>query len=148
MKYEVIYSSITGNTKKVARVIGMAVGTEAKKVKHGSTDADIIFLGSGCYGSKPAKAMRKFIETHDFRGKEVVIFGTYDGKTDAIEWMKSKLKEKGAEILDTWTCRGSFLFTNWGRPNDADLQDAREFAERIRKGISPKGKKDVTEKFK
>lgn len=140
MKYEVLYSSKTGNTKKVARVIGMTVGSEAKKVKFGSIDADVIFLGSDCYGRKPGRDMQKFIAETEFRDKQIVIFGTYSGRTSAMEWMKKKLEERGARVIDAWSCKGRFLLANRGHPSDEDLAKARLFAEKIKRGIIPSKK--------
>ena len=60
MKFQVIYSSKTGNTKKVVEAIASELDVKVENVKKANLNEDCMaFLGSGCYGSKPAKIMPK-----------------------------------------------------------------------------------------
>jgi flavodoxin len=73
----VLVDSRGGNTRKVADAIAEELGIKAKDVTASSTDdARILFLGSGTYGGKPGEAMMKFIESGNFLGRKVAIFGT------------------------------------------------------------------------
>ena len=79
--HQVLFYSKGGNTRKLADAIARELGVKATEIKTVSIDpaADIIFLGSGCYGSKPGEEMMKFIEKNDFSGRKVAVFGTSGG---------------------------------------------------------------------
>jgi flavodoxin len=79
--HQVLFYSKGSNTRKLANAIARELGVKATEIKTASIDpaADIIFLGSGCYGSKPGEEMMKFIEKNDFSGRNVAVFGTSGG---------------------------------------------------------------------
>ena len=66
MTTAVIYSSKTGNTKKVAEYIAQKIGAELINVKECNdiSGYDRIILGCGVYAGKPAKVMRQFVENN------------------------------------------------------------------------------------
>ena len=71
--HQVLFYSKGGNTRKLAEAIASELGVKATDIKTASIldlAADIIFLGSGCYGSKPGENMMKFIEENDFSGRK------------------------------------------------------------------------------
>lgn len=128
----VFVDSRGGNTRKVAEAIaqelGVSIGDMTLPVP---ADTDILFLGSGTYGSKPGEAMQKFIAAGMYTGKKIALFGTSGGPGGGekmIAFMGDALKQKGATILGSWHCPGKFLVMNWGRPNNEDLDNARKFA--------------------
>jgi len=133
MKVAVVYYSMSGNTKKVANAIAEELGTEAESVKDEPEleGTDLLFIGSGCYGGRLRKEMVKFLE--GLKGiKKTAVFGTYSGETKAIESMKGILEKKGVKVLDEWGCSGAFLyFLQRGRPNEKDLEEARQFANSV-----------------
>jgi flavodoxin len=79
--HQVLFYSKTGNTKKLADAIAQVIGATSVHIKTASIDptSDIIFLGSGCYGSKPGVEMMEFIDKNDFLNRKVSVFGTSDG---------------------------------------------------------------------
>ena len=133
MKFQVIYFSRKGSTKKVADAIASEIGINAEDVKTAKLINDsFIFLGTGCYGGKPGKHMTKFIENNDFKSRNVALFGTSGGgegkETEAMEIM---LKDKEANVKGKYFCQGKFWFRNKGKPNNADLDDAKKFAKNM-----------------
>lgn len=142
----VLVSSRGGNTSKVADAIAEELGVKAIDIKASSLGgATIIFLGSGTYGGKPDASMLNFIESNNFAGRKVALFGTswnfsgrkislfgvplYPfGSEKMILIMSDALKRKGATILGNYHCAGKFLLFNRGRPNKKDLDNARKFA--------------------
>lgn len=130
MNCQVIYFSKNGNTKKVAEAIAYEVGVKAEHVKDATLqDETFIFLGSGCYGGKPAKDMTEFIKNNAFTSKNVALFGTSGGGVGKeVTVLENQLISKDACIKGKYFCKGKFLFANRGRPNDEDLDDARNFA--------------------
>ncbi len=130
--HQVLFYSKGGNTRKLADAIARELGVKAADIKTASIDpaADIIFLGSGCYGSKPGEEMMKFIEKNDFSGRKVAVFGTSGGNAGMeVELMDAALKHKGAAVLGSYHCKGkAFLLFSTGHPNQEDLDGARKFA--------------------
>jgi len=131
----VLVDSRGGNTRKVADAIAEELGVKAGDARASPPDdAKILFLGSGTYGGKPGEAMMKFIESGTFTGRKVALFGTSAspaGSEKMIAVMADSLKQKGATVLGSWHCRGRFLLSNWGRPNEEDLDNAKKFAKEM-----------------
>jgi flavodoxin I len=134
MKFQVIYFSKLGNTKKVAKAISLELSVESENVKAAELKDDcLVFLGSGCYGSKPAKLMVDFIENNDFNSRNVVLFGTSgSGNGLEVSEMENMLKDKGANIKGKFFCKGKFLFLNRGKPSNEDYNNVKKFAKDMR----------------
>jgi flavodoxin I len=130
MEFQVIYFSKTGNTKKVAEAIASELGVKAEDVNDAKLNEDaLVFLGSGCYGGKPAEIMTKFIEDSNFKSRTVVLFGTSaSGKGMEVKEMENVLNTKEACITGKFFCKGKFLLVNRGRPSDEDFDEAKTFA--------------------
>ena len=135
--FEVVYYSMSGNTKKVAETIAVELGVQAEnvKTKEGLTKDSFVFLGSGCYAGKPGKGLQEFIARNDFKGRQVALFGTsLGGVGDEVRVMEELLKSAGALIKDSYYCKGkAFLLFNRGHPSDEELGKAREFAKEMKK---------------
>ena len=133
MKFQVIYFSRKGSTKKIADEIASQLGVNAEAVKNAKLSKDsFIFLGSGCYGSKPGKHMKKFIEKNDFKSRNVALFGTSGGgEGKEVDFMEDLLKNEGAFVKGKFFCKGKFWFGNKHRPNADDLEGAKRFAKKI-----------------
>ena len=133
----VVVDSRGGNTRKVADAIADELGIKATDVTISPPDdAKILFLGSGTYGGKPGDAMMNFIGSGTFTGRKVALFGTSSsvaGSQNMIAVMADALKGKGATILGSYHCRGKFLLLNWGHPNKEDLDNAKKFAQEMRR---------------
>jgi flavodoxin len=135
MKFQVIYFSKKGHTKKIAEAMASELNVTAEDVKDAQLDGDaLVFLGSGCYGGKPAKTMTQFIQDNSFNSRDVALFGT-SGSGDGVEAneMENLLKSKDARIKGRFSCKGQFLFANRGRPNDEDVDEPKKFAHLMRK---------------
>jgi flavodoxin len=133
----VIVDSRGGNTRKVAAAIAEVMGITAQDVTPGLTDdAKLLFLGSGTYGGKPGEKMMKFIESGDFSGRRVAMFGTsasLAGSQKMVNTMTDALTKKGATIAGAYQCKGKWLLINWGHPNKEDLENAKNFARMMKK---------------
>lgn len=128
----VLYYSLTGNTRKMASAIAEELDIEAKSIKSaaGVPQNGLLFIGSGSYGDKPAEDMAKFIEKNDFAGRKVALFGTSArGEGLEVRGMEEALKQKGANIIGNYYCKGkAFVVVNIGHPGRDDLEGARKFA--------------------
>lgn len=132
MKISVIYSTMTGNTKKIAEVMAEELGVTAQNCTEIQQipKTDLLFIGSGVYGQKMGTGMQKLLaDLPAGTAKKAVVFGTIGGQMNAIEAMKRRLTEKGIEVIGTFFCKGqAWWILNHGRPNVQDLKAAREFA--------------------
>lgn len=135
MKIEVRYFSRGGNTKKLAEAIAKAVGAEAKTVSEPLTeDVDILFLGSSPYAFDVDDEVKKFISGIDVRVGKTANFSTSASLRSTKRYVEKLLAEKNIPMADAeFSCPGSFLFLHKGRPNDADLKAAADFAKNITK---------------
>ena len=84
MKIVVIYDSLYGNTEKIAKAIGDAVGGEVRVLSVGEakpselSTVDLLFVGSPTHGGRASPPMRKFLEKAQPRGLEGVKVATFD----------------------------------------------------------------------
>ena len=63
---------------------------------------DLIIIGMPTYGDKPPKAFDEVIDRiKNFNGKRVIVFNTarFTGKK-SLDYMKAKVEEKGAQVID------------------------------------------------
>jgi flavodoxin I len=135
--YEVIYYSLTGNTKKVAEAIATELGVVAEdvKTKDRLAEESFVFLGAGLYGPLRGWGLRRFIDRNDFDGRKVALFGTSgEGKGKELGALEEAVAAKGAEVAGSFFCRGRFLFLKRDHPTSKDLGNARSFAREVAKG--------------
>ena len=135
--FEVVYYSLTGNTKRVAEAIATELGVAAENVKTKDRLAEdsFVFLGAGLYGPLRGWGLKRFIEENDFDGRKVALFGTSgEGRGKELGALEELVAAKGAEIAGRFFCSGEFLFlVNRKHPNGRDLEDARAFARKLAK---------------
>ena len=133
---EVIYYSLTGNTKKVAEAIAteLDVVAEDVKTKDRLAEDSFVFLGAGLYGPLRGWGLRRFIDRNDFRGRKVALFGTSgEGEGKEVGALEEAVAAKGAEVAGSFFCRGRFLFLKRDHPTKKDLGNARRFAREVAK---------------
>lgn len=115
MKVQVIYSSLTGCTKRVADAIFNGINAEQKTIhdlKDGTPvlDGDIILVGYWGIAGKPNDEMKEFLPT--IQGKAVGIFCTLGYYADSSHAQKTveaglDLVKENNEILGTFVCNGA-----------------------------------------
>jgi flavodoxin len=110
MSYVIIYSSATGNTKKVAYEILKAMPEDTKIYDLQELKVDVeeenLILGYWVHRAKPNKEMLHFMET--LSDKKVITFGTLGAYPDSEHGEATK--KNVTEILETHnTVLGNFL---------------------------------------
>lgn len=115
MKVQVIYSSLTGCTKKVATAIFNGLDVEQKTIhdlKDGAPtlDGDILLLGYWGISGNPNDEMKDFLQT--IKGKAVGIFctlGYYADSAHARQTIESGLNlvKENNEIIGSFVCNGA-----------------------------------------
>ncbi len=151
MKTLIIYASIHhGNTKKIAQIIGSVLEAEVLSFSEVNQknieEADLIGFGSGIYFTKFHKGLINLVENlPEMEGKKAFLFSTSGMKANNIfnrshDKFRKILAKKKFEIVGDYTCPGYDTYSvlkyiggiNKNRPNEKDLEKAREFAESIK----------------
>ena len=135
-RVKVFYCSKSGNTRKVAEAIADEMKVEAIEASamgsgYNMKKCDLIFVGSGNYKSAPGSEMVEFLESLvPADERYAAVFGTSGGSGRGhLAKMKEILEEKEIKVLDEWCCPGQeYELKNKGRPNEEDLEGARDFA--------------------
>lgn len=151
MQRVVIYASLTGNTKKVARAIAEELSCRTVDVRREDlpelSGVELLLVGDGVYGGKPSRAMVRFLHRlPQLAGVKAALFGTYGAKPSQLPRLASLLRARGVEVVGEFSCPGKDWFTlglvAWGRPNSQDLARARAFARGLltRMGNTPQNR--------
>ncbi|MHA1738281.1 MAG: flavodoxin family protein [Candidatus Heimdallarchaeota archaeon] len=142
----ILYSYHHNNTEKIAKVIAKVLGSEIKTPQQVNPEEiqnyDIIGFGSGIYGENLHGSIHELVDKlPQITNKKAFIFSTsaLAEKKNNHKKVREKLQAKGYKIIDEFNCRGfntnSFLKffggMNKGRPNEKDLINAKEFAQKI-----------------
>ena len=128
MKALVVYYSRTGNTKQVAEMIAGELKadleelvdkkgrrgllgylrsgrdavrdktTELKPLQRQSSDYDLIFVGTPVWASRPAPAVRAFLESQDLSGKKVALFCTMASRGEEATFSTMRTLFPQAEV--------------------------------------------------
>jgi hypothetical protein len=106
---------------------------------------DLIGFASGVYKMKPDSGLLKLVEKIPFqkRGKAFTLTTSGSGKKYQKN-LNTSLEKKGFEIVGEFTSKGWTTFfilalfggVNKGRPNENDLERARQFAREVQSRFS------------
>jgi flavodoxin len=134
------------NTEKIAKAMVEVLGADLVEVTKADPkmilNYDLIGFGSGIYAFSHHKSLFEFLKKLNSVPKKAFVFST-SGVPNGIIFHKKLRKElikKGFEIVGEFNCPGFDTFgpfkllggINKGRPNDADIQKAKEFAENLK----------------
>ena len=134
MTIAVRYYTKTGNTKKLAEAIAQAVGAEALPISEPIREpVDILFLGNSYYAFSIDPEVRAFIRGLDKKKVgRIVNFGSAAMLNSTWKKVKAEAEKVGIPVDDQeFHCRGEFKGIHKGKPDEADLKAAAEFAKKI-----------------
>ena len=154
MKALLIYVSVHhGNTEKVARNMANVLDADLVQVKQADAAVlgryDLIGFGSGVYFGKHHASLLDFVDRLPaVRNKRAFIFSTSGLRKipfvhDFDKSLKEKLRGKGFDVIGEFSCRGYDTSRaamivggiNRGRPSARDLQQAEDFARRLKDSL-------------
>ena len=134
MKIAVRYYTKTGNTKRLAEAIGEAVGAEALPISTPVSEAvDILFLGNSYYAFSIDPEVRNFIKGLD-KSKigKIVNFGSAAMLNSTYKKVKAEADKVGIPMDEReFHCKGEFKGIHKGKPDEADMKAAADFARKI-----------------
>ena len=134
MKAAVRYYTKTGNTKRLAEAVAKAIGAEAQPITVPVDDkVDVLFLGNSYYAFTIDPEVREFVRTLDKNkvGK-IVNFGSAAMLNSTYKKVKAEADKIGIPMDEReFHCKGEFKGIHKGKPDEADLKAAAEFAGKI-----------------
>ncbi len=136
-KVAVRYFSKSGNTKKLADVIAKTAGCKAEQIPAPINDgADLLFLGASVYWGGISSDVKEYIQSlNKNKVGKVVVFSTSALAERAFPQIQKRLQDKGIPVDDrNFYCRGEFTALHKGRPNQDDLESAKNFTVKIISG--------------
>jgi|SRR5208337_2718459 len=130
----VLVDSRGGHTRKVAAAIAEELGVKIGDITQPLPDADILFLGSGMYGTGPGLYTNRLLREGIFTGRNIALFATasYPGDGEKmLGSMAETLEKKGAKVLGKTGSRGKVIIVKYRNIHTEDLEDARKWAREI-----------------
>ncbi|MGB7788733.1 flavodoxin family protein [Methanoregula sp.] len=130
----VLVDSRGGHTRKVAAAISEELGVKIGDITQPLPDADILFMGSGMYGTGPGLYTNRLLREGTFTGRKVALFATasYPGDGEKmLANMAETLEKKGATVLGKTGSRGKVIIVKYRNVHEEDLVDARKWAREI-----------------
>ncbi len=134
MKIAVRYYTKGGNTKRLAEAVAQAVGAEALPISVPVDEpVDVLFLGNSYYAFNIDPEVRNFIHTlSKDKIAKIVNFGSAAMLNSTYKKVKAEADRLGIPMDEReFHCRGEFKGLHKGRPNEADMKAAAEFAKTI-----------------
>lgn len=146
MKSLIIYESIHhGNSEKISKVMAEVLKADMIRTKdvdlNNLDNYDLIGFGSGIYYGKLHKNILQLIDKMPITSnKKAFVFSTSgQGKENYNKLVEEKLKEKNFQVVGSFACRGYDTFGPLklfggiakGRPNENDVEKAKDFAKHL-----------------
>ena len=134
MKVAVRYYTKTGNTKRLAEAVAAALNTEALPISVPVDEyTDILFLGNSYYAFTIDPEVRDFVRSLDkSKVGRIVNFGTAAMLNSTYRKVKAEADRVGIPMDEReFHCKGEFKGVHRGKPDEADLKAAAEFAAKI-----------------
>jgi len=154
LKALLIYVSVHhGNTEKVAISMVNILSADLLQVKQADAakieQYDLVGFGSGVYFGKHHASLLDFVDGLPMvRNKKAFIFSTSGLRKiplvhDFDKPLRERLQRKGFDVIGEFSCRGFDTSRaamilggiNRGRPNARDLQQADDFARRLKDSL-------------
>ena len=145
MKSIVVYSTRSGNTKKVAEAIASELNCLCLRITSDSltgsiNDYDTVFIGTGIYKGQPHPDLLNCLQTMRLNGKKqfalfMTCFGWGKNVADknVIDTLGGALDANGQRMLNNhYSCFGGGLgFVKPGHPDAEELDAAKKWAREI-----------------
>jgi len=134
MKTAILYRSMTGHSKKIARAIGVELGLQPQNIKTVSCDkldgVDLAFIIGGIYSGKSLPEMIEYVKTlTPAMVKEVVLITSSLQDKHGQDEVRAILEANKIKVrAEEYRCRGNFLFLKMGHPNKNEITAAVKFA--------------------
>jgi len=141
IKSAIIYISVHHqNTKKIATAFSEELAAVLLQLNDVTADAleqyDLIGLGSGIFFGKHHQKLFELVNGINMKGKRVFVFSTSGtGNSKNNRELINALASRGVNVEKSFSCKGydTYGIFKWiggiskGRPNNEDIENAKEF---------------------
>ena len=144
MRTLIVYDSVHGNTERIARAIGDAVGDEVTVVRAGEVDPsdlerlDLLIAGAPTYGGRPTQPMQDFLSRLATQTVEGLGIAAFDTRL-AAKWVSvfgyaapriaDELEEQGGTLVGSPA--GFFVRGTKGPLKEGEVERAAKWAKQI-----------------
>ena len=138
MKARVHYVSPKGSAETIAEAVARECKTPKEALLPAYMPENIAIMFLGCEGTKADKVTMEFINSlNKQRVANAALYCCNPKKNPApIAQMKAALESRGVHVMDqTFVCTGKGFFGK--APSDADVEDAKKWAQGIIKELFP-----------
>ena len=135
MAIAIRYFSKFGHSAQMANIVAQVTGAVPETVAQPlSEPVDTLYLGSGVMLGEINGEMVKFIKTlSPEKVKRVVCFCSCAIIKSPVPQMRALLEAQGIKVDErSFTCKGSMGPLHAGHPNEQDLENLREFIEKVK----------------
>ena len=147
MNYSIVYSSVTGNTEKLAKAIKNHIGAcYFGKPSDEALEADVIFVGFWATKNSCSADIQRFIEK--MANKKVFIFGTvgYDNTPAYFEEILNNVKSlvpASNTIIAAYACQGKVSEKKQEQLKEAVPEKYEAIKDNLAESIHHPNEKDI-----
>ena len=147
MDYSIVYSSVTGNTEKLAKAIKNHIGAcYFGKPSNEALEADVIFVGFWATKNSCSADIQRFIEK--MANKKVFIFGTvgYDNTPAYFEEILNNVKSlvpASNTIIAAYACQGKVSEKKQEQLKEAVPEKYEAIKDNLAESIHHPNEKDI-----
>lgn len=135
MNIAVIYRSMTGHSKKIAKAVAAEVGVTAQDIKSKPllNDIDLLYVVGGIYSGNSLPDNLEYMKTlTSATVKKAVLITSSVADKKGQDEVRQILVSNGIDVAEEeYRCRGGFLFMKIGHPDKKEIAGAVEFARKF-----------------
>lgn len=131
MSVQILYATMTGHSKKIAKAICAKTGGQIHdlKTKPSIPACDILFIVSGIYGGESKLELLEFVKKLSSENIKKVVLITSSTRNIQQGNLREALSEAGLNVInEEYHCQGGFLLKAMGHPNRSEVEGAVDFA--------------------
>jgi flavodoxin len=146
MRTIIIYSSKSGNTKKLADAMASQLGCDSVRITSDAASStvdleeyDLVLVGTGLYAGTPNEDLMKYLKSLNLNGTRIfALFITWGGapRSDqlALARLRTLLESKGQKVLaDHFAAYGGWkgILMKRGHPKPEEIAAAAQWAKKV-----------------
>jgi flavodoxin len=150
MRTIILYSSKSGNTKKIADSMASQIGCDAIRITSDSAASivdlegyDLVLIGTGLFAGTPNEDIVRYLSKLNLKTTKLfALFITWGGagRSDklALTRLRRLLESKGQKVLeDHFACYGGWkgILMKRGHPKPEEIKAAGEWAKKLVDGL-------------
>lgn len=136
MTAQILFSTMTGHSKKIAQNAGLKTGLPVYDLKNSPSlpPCDTLFIISGIYSGESKPELISFAKQLSPQSAQQVVLLFSSAKGNAQGSLRSVLQAAGHKVAEeTYQCRGNFLLMGLGHPSKTEVVDAAAFIQKFLK---------------